>query len=103
MNDLDTFNEELSFAGAFCSEYESLLDQCQQALSAWSDRSEKARRDQLSGEALGRELLNLQARFAKYYTVLQRHTRNCERCIAVSQMNKFIAESNNDDVRLSIC
>ena len=53
MNDLDTFNEELSYADAFCSEYESLLDQCQQALSAWSDRSEKARRDQLSGEALG--------------------------------------------------
>jgi len=103
MNDLNPFNEELSFAGAFCSEYESLLDQCQQALSDWSDRSEKARRSQLGGEAVGRELLKLQARFAKYYTVLQRHTRNCERCIAVSQMNKFIAESNNDDVRLSIC
>jgi hypothetical protein len=103
MNDLNTFNEELSYTNAFCSDYESLLDQCQQALSAWSDRSEKARRDQLGGEAVGRELLSLQARFAKCYTVLQRHTRNCERCIAVSKMNKFIAESNNDDVRLSIC
>jgi hypothetical protein len=103
MNDLNTMNDELSFADAFCTEYESLLDQCQHALSSWSDRSEKARRDQLTGEAVGRELLSLQARFAKCYTILQKHTRTCERCVAVSQMNKFIAESNNDDVRLSIC
>lgn len=103
MNDLYTTNEDLSFADAFCAQYESLLDQCQRALSAWSDRSEKARRQHLSGDAVGRELLSLQARFAKCYTVLQKHTRTCERCVAVAQMNKFIAESTNDDVRLSIC
>jgi len=103
MNDLDTMNEDLSFADAFCTQYESLLDQCQQALAAWSDRSDKARRQQLSGDAVGRELLSLQARFAKCYTTLQKHTRTCERCVAVAQLNKFISESTNDDVRLSIC
>jgi len=103
MNDLNTMNEDLSFADAVCTQYESLLEECQQALSAWSDRSERARRQQMAGEAVGRELLSLQARFAKCYTILQKHTRTCERCVAVAQMNKLIAESANDDVRLTIC
>lgn len=102
MNRTATMNEELSFANLFCSEYEALLDQCQIALCAWSDRSERARHANLTGEAVGRELLRLQARFAKSYDVLQKHVRSCERCVAASQMNQFRLDGVTQDP-LSAC
>jgi len=102
MQDLNTMNEELSFTDAFCSEYEKLLDDCQRALCAWSERSETARRSQSSGESVGRELLRLQARFAKSYAILQKHTHICNRCLAVANMKRFIAESADEGVRLSV-
>lgn len=92
MNRTSAMNEELSFTTAFCSDYETLLDRCQRALSAWSDRSEYARDAQITGEAVGRELLLLQARFAKSYDVLQKHVHSCERCVAASQLQQFHLE-----------
>jgi len=92
MNSTRVMNEELSFANAFCSQYEALLDQCQVALSAWSDRCDAARLEQLTGEAVGRELLRLQARFAKSYDVLQKHVHSCERCVAASQVSRMQLE-----------
>jgi len=92
MKSTSTMNEELSFTYAFCSDYEKLLDQCQRALSAWSDRSEWARDAHLTGEAVGRELLRLQAHFAKSYDTLQKHVRTCERCFAASQVSEFRSE-----------
>jgi hypothetical protein len=100
MNDM---NEKHSFADTFCADYERLLDECQQALFAWSERSERVRHSRLTGESIGRELLRLQAPFAKCYMVLQKHTRTCERCLAVSPINQFVAESKREDVRLSVC
>ncbi len=85
-------NEPLASSNPFCGEYETLLDRCQLALSAWSDRSEHARNAQLTGEAVGRELLRLQAGFAKAYAVLQKHTRTCERCVAVSEMSELASQ-----------
>lgn len=92
MNRTSTMNEEFSFTNVFCAEYEILLDQCQRALSEWSERSESAREAQLTGEAVGRELLRLQARFAKRYAVLEKHTHTCERCVSASEMNRFTAQ-----------
>ena len=92
MNRTIAMDEELSFTTAFCSDYEKLLDHCQLALAAWSDRSEYAREADISGEAVGRELLRLQARFAKCYAVLQKHVHSCERCVAASQIQQFHLE-----------
>jgi hypothetical protein len=100
---MNVLNEELSFADAFCAGYERLLNECQQALFAWSERSEKVRQSRLIGERIGRELLGLQVRFAKCYTDLQKHTGTCQRCLAVSRINQFIVESKHHDVRLSVC
>ena len=98
MNRTIAVKQDIPFANAFCSEYETLLDQCQLALTAWSDRSEYARNAQLSGEAVGRELLRLQARFAKSYDILQKHVHNCERCVAASQVNRICLEHEQDSM-----
>ena len=100
---MNNMNEELSFAESFCTDYEGLLDECQRALSAWSARSEKVRQSRLTDERVGRELLRLQAQFAKCYTVLQKHTRTCERCLAFSRIDQIITELNREEVGLSIC
>jgi hypothetical protein len=92
MNRTTAEHDDVSVSTMFCSEYETLLDQCQFALAAWSDRSESARDAHLTGEVVGRELLRLQARFAKCYTVLQKHTQNCERCVAASALNQLHAQ-----------
>jgi hypothetical protein len=99
MNRTSAMNEELSFTNVFCAECEILRDQCQRALSAWRDRSESAREAQLTGEAVGRELLRLQARFAKCYAVLEKHTYTCARCVSASEMNRFKAQLSP----LSVC
>ena len=82
-------NDGVFVSTVFCSEYEALLDQCQFTLAAWSERSESVRRAHLTGEAVGRELLRLQARFAKCYAILQKHTQNCERCVAASALSQL--------------
>ena len=93
MNRTSTISDDLSFTTAFCSEYEFLLDQCQLALFAWSNRSENARHAHITGEDVGRELLRLQARFAKSYALLQKHVHSCERCVAASQINQLRLEN----------
>jgi predicted secreted protein len=87
-------NEELSFEFLLCGEYENLLNQCQQAFEHWNDRSEHLRQEQKTGEATGRELLRLQARFAKAYTILQRHVERCERCQLAAKMNVSEADAH---------
>jgi hypothetical protein len=77
-----------------CGEYEKLLDQCQQALEAWSLRSEQIRQSRLTGDEVGRELLRLQAYFAKMYCVLQKHTETCPRCQLASRSGVNIPERN---------
>lgn len=80
-------NDDLTFEVLLCDDYEKLLNDCQSALEQWNGRSEMLRQEQRSGEETGRELLRLQARFAKSYTVLQRHIERCERCQLAARMN----------------
>ena len=68
------------FKTAACAEYEQLLKQCQQALIVLHERREQVRQDRLSGLEVGRELLTLQARYAKAYAGLLKHSKNCDRC-----------------------
>jgi predicted secreted protein len=86
--------EELSFEFLLCGEYERLLCECQKALDHWNSRSERIRQAQMSGEEPGRELLRLQARFAKSYAVLQRHIEHCERCQLAARMNRCVTDAN---------
>ena len=87
-------NVELSFEFLLCSEYEKLLNECQHALDHWNVRSERIREEQATGEETGRELLRLQARFAKSYTVLQRHIESCDQCQLASKMSRNMSDAD---------
>jgi predicted secreted protein len=87
-------NDDLSFEVLLCGEYEKLLNDCQHALDRWNDRSEAVRQRHQTGEETGRELLRLQARFAKAYTVLQRHVQRCERCELAARLSCCVNEAN---------
>jgi hypothetical protein len=63
-----------------CAEYDKLLKNCQQAFEALHSRREEVNRAQLTGIEVGRELLSLQAHFAKSYSLLRQHAKSCPRC-----------------------
>ena len=73
---------------AACAEYEQLLKQCQQALILLHERREQVRQDRLTGVEVGRELLTLQARYAKAYSALLKHSKSCDRCQFVCKLGK---------------
>jgi hypothetical protein len=87
-------HDEFTFEGLLCGEYERLLDDCQRALERWNGRSEQIRQARETGVETGRELLRLQACFAKSYTVLQRHVQRCERCELAARMNFCVNDAN---------
>ncbi len=78
---------ELSADLGVCSAYEELLRDCEQALEDWSARSEQIRQIHLTGIEVGSELLLLQARFAKAYAVLRKHTQKCPHCSFLARRN----------------
>jgi hypothetical protein len=82
--------ERLTFKTSFCSKYEELLIECQNALEAWAKRREEAWQMGWHGKEIGGELVRLQAAFAKSYAVLQKHMRECPLCEFVSK----VAEEN---------
>lgn len=71
---------DLDFRTAICSEYEQLLEGCQHALVAWRERSEEIQRFGLEGERVGNEMRRLQADYAKSYTRLSQHPKDCAIC-----------------------
>ena len=70
----------LSFKTAACAEYERLLKECQRALILLHERREQVRQNRLAGVEVGRELLTLQATYARAYSQLLKHAKNCDRC-----------------------
>jgi predicted secreted protein len=86
--------DELSFEVLLCGEYDKLLNECQQALDQWNGRSERIRQTSNTGEEAGRELLRLQARFAKSYTRLQKHVECCDRCQLAARMSQSVTDAN---------
>jgi len=84
-----TDTQRRPFKTEFCSKYEELLEECQNALAVWSHRREEAWQMGLRGKELGGELVRLQADFAKSYARLQKHTHECSLC-------EFVGKSMND-------
>ena len=91
-------SDELTVEVLLCGEYEKLLEECQQSLDDWNERSEEIRQTHRKGEAAGRELLRLQARFAKSYTVLQRHIERCEECQLAVRVNQTVAQMSMESL-----
>lgn len=63
-----------------CDEYDRLLEVCLKAREVLSKRREEVRNMRLTGVEVGRELLALQAHFAKTYSDLWKHMQHCKCC-----------------------
>ena len=81
-------NETLHFRTAICSDYESLLKECQRAMHAWKERREEIARTGLRGKQAGDELQKLQAEYARAYNRLERHAKSCAVCRFTSELGK---------------
>ena len=89
-------SKQLSIKTTVCSEYQRLLEECQDALEIWNKRREEVSQSGLIKTAEGDELLRLQANFARAYAVLQHHSRDCELCELVSRIEGRDSENSWD-------
>ena len=79
-----------------CSEYQTLLEECQGALEIWNERRAEVSGSHLVNMEAGDELQRLQARYARAYTALQNHAHNCALCHLVSRIEGRDSENNSD-------
>jgi hypothetical protein len=84
-------NKEPSIKTALCGEYQRLLEECQCHLEIWNQRRAEISSSRVIKKEEGNELLRLQANFARAYAVLQHHSRECELCELVSQLEEGAA------------
>jgi hypothetical protein len=89
-------SKQLSVETMVCREYQRLLEECQSDLEIWNEHRAEICRSRLVGKEAGDELLRLQAKFARAYTVLQNHAQNCLRCQLVSRIAGCGSENNPD-------
>lgn len=82
-------NSEVTVQSTFCNEYDTLLHECENAQQSWSEWRQEmnslSAKHRLNKEGSD-ELLRLQAKFAKAYTRLERHHRECELCQFAARM-----------------
>jgi hypothetical protein len=79
-------NRQFSVETAVCTEHQRLLEESQRALEIWNERRAEFCHPYSRGKEAGDELLRLQAKYARAYTVLRNHAHNCSLCQLVSRM-----------------
>ena len=79
-------NKPLCIKTAFCNQYQRLLEECESALEIWDEHRAEVSVSRLVGKEAGDELLRLQAKFARAYAVLQRHSQDCLLCQMVTHL-----------------
>ena len=89
-------SQHLSVEIAVCIEYQRLLADCQRALEIWDEQRAEVCQSRLRGKEAGDELLRLQAKYARAYTVLQRHANNCLLCQLVSRIEGQVSENSSE-------
>jgi len=72
-----------------------LLAECQTTLEVWNEHSAEFCEFHPIGRKAGDELLRLQAKYARAYTVLQNHKHNCSLCRLASRMGGRVPENNS--------
>jgi len=65
-------------------------------LEIWDEHRAEVCQSRLRGKEAGDELLRLQAKYARAYTVLQRHANNCLLCQLVSRIEGQVSENSSD-------
>ncbi len=66
-------SKQLSVNTTVCSEYQRLLEESQSAMEIWNEHRAEFCQFRSIGREAGDELLRLQAKYARAYTVLQNH------------------------------
>jgi len=89
-------SEELSVRTAVCTEYERLLKECQSASNIWKEQRAEIYWLRLRGKKVEDELRRLQAKYARAYSMLQKHTHDCALCQLVSSIEGLDSENNSD-------
>jgi hypothetical protein len=80
---------------AICNKYQTLLEECERALAIWNEHRAELSQSRLVGKEAGDELLRLQAKYARAYTVLQNHAHNCSFCQLVSRLEGRDSENTS--------
>ena len=86
-------NRRSSVVTTVCEDYQALLEECQHALADWNEQRAKLRENGLISKEAGDEVLRLQAKYARAYTVLQNHARLCFRCRLATRMTEPLTEN----------
>jgi hypothetical protein len=89
-------NNQVSVETAVCAEHQMLLAECQRALEIWNEHRAEFCQFRFMRREAGDELLRLQAKYARAYTVLQNHERNCSLCQLASRMEGRNPENRPD-------
>jgi hypothetical protein len=88
-------SKQLSVDTTVCSEHKRLLEESQRALEIWNEHRAKFCQFRFIGREAGDQLLRLQAKYARAYTVLQNHERNCSLCQLASRTEERDSENNS--------
>jgi hypothetical protein len=88
-------NKRFSVETAVCIEHQRLFEESQRALEIWNERRAGFCQSHLSGREAGDELLRLQAKYARAYTVLRNHARNCSLCQLAPRIEGHDSENSS--------
>jgi hypothetical protein len=89
-------SKQLSVNTLICTEYQRLLEESRRALEIWNEHRAEFCQFRFIGREAGDELLRLQAKYARAYTVLQNHERNCSFCQLVPRIEGHDSENSSD-------
>jgi hypothetical protein len=90
-------SQEFCVKAAICPEYEKLLEECNRALNIWNEQRAAVCESGVSGKKVGDELLRLQAKYAKAYSVLQNHARDCLQCQMAARVDELMSRAGRSD------
>jgi hypothetical protein len=86
-----------------CEKYQTLLEECERALANWNGLRAEVAQSRLVGKEAGDELLRLQAKYARAYTLLRNHVHHCSFCQLVKRLDERVSGNSShavfDDVR----
>jgi|SRR5882672_155001 len=85
---------QFSVEAAPCTQRERLETECRKALGTWNEYRAESVRSRLGERRADHRFLQLQAKYARAYTMLQNHLHNCVVCMLTS-MEERDSEKNS--------
>lgn len=86
---------QFSVKAATCTQREKLEKECQKALGTWNEYRAESVRSRFGERKADHRFLQLQAKYARAYTMLQNHLHNCVFCMLTS-VEERETEKNSD-------